>query len=78
MPRVFPIESTTYWHQRVFADGYMEDRQLESMTIRQLLDIYNGYGPVRPLKTWKGKKVDLIARIRVADKQSGLIGEVID
>ena len=44
------------------------------MTIRQLVDIYNGYGPVRPLQTWKGKKADLIARIRVADKQSALIG----
>ena len=54
----------------------MEEERLETMTIRQLVDTYNGYGPVRELKTWKGKKADLITRIRVADKQSGLIGTV--
>ena len=58
--------------------GYsiMDCSQIEQMTIRQLVDIYNGCGPVRSLKTWKGKKVDLIAKIRVADKQSYIPGKV--
>ena len=54
----------------------MEYSRLEKLTIKQLVDVYNGYGPVRPLKTWKGKKVDLIGKIRVADKQSYIPGTV--
>jgi len=54
----------------------MDCSQIEQMTIRQLVDIYNGYGPVRSLKTWKGKKGDLVAQIRFADKQSYIPGKV--
>ena len=50
----------------------MDYSRIEKMTIRQLVDVYNGCGPVRPLKTRKGKKADLITKIRVADKQSEL------
>ena len=58
--------------------GYsiMDCSRIEQMTIRQLVDIYNGCGPVRSLKTWKGKKGDLVAQIRFADKQSYIPGKV--
>jgi hypothetical protein len=42
---------------------------LERMTIRELVDAYNSYGPVRPLKTWKGKKYDLFLMALTAMKQ---------
>jgi hypothetical protein len=50
--------------------------RLETMTIRQLVDLYNSYGPVRRLRTWKGRKADLIVKVRVAAKQSTPYGIV--
>jgi hypothetical protein len=41
----------------------------ERMTIRELVDAYNSYGPVKPLKTWKGKKYDLFLMALTAMKQ---------
>lgn len=49
----------------------MRTKRLEAMTIRELVAEYNSHGPVRPLKTWKGKKYDLFLRVRIAEKQSG-------
>jgi len=35
------------------------------MTNSQLVDHYNGLGPDKPMKSWKGKKTDLIDKITV-------------
>jgi hypothetical protein len=56
----------------------MRVKRLEAMTIRELVAEYNGYGPRRPLKTWKGKRYDLFLRVLTAEKQSwtGAVSEV--
>lgn len=46
---------------------------LESMTNSQLVEFYNGLGPSKPLKGWKGKKSDLIVRIHAAQKQGSAV-----
>lgn len=46
------------------------------MTVKQLVDLYNSYGPALRLRTWKRKKSVLVARVRVAAKQSTLDGIV--
>lgn len=46
------------------------DDRLEAMTVRQLVDLYNSYGPARRLRSWKRRKSELVMRVRVAAKQS--------
>jgi hypothetical protein len=48
----------------------MTTKRLEAMTIRELVVEYNGCGPRRPLKTWKGKRYDLFLKVLTAKKQS--------
>jgi putative transposase len=57
-------------------DGVMSDSRLHSRTISQLVDLYNSYGPARRLRTWKGRKADLVALVRIAAKQSTPYGIV--
>lgn len=42
-------------------------------TNAQLVEEYNALGPAKPLKNWKGKKADLIAKINSAKKQSSAV-----
>jgi hypothetical protein len=56
----------------------VEQSRLEKMTARQLVDVYNAYGPVRQLRTWKRRKADLIAKIRIAEKQTGVVGALFE
>ena len=53
----------------------MRTKRLEAMTIRELVAEYNSHGPRRPLKTWKGKKYDLLLRVRIAEKQKWISPE---
>src|SRR5687768_2888142 len=61
--------NATYLMCRLLREGGMRTKRLEAMTIRQLVAEYNSHGPVRPLKTWKGKKYDLFLKVRAAEKQ---------
>lgn len=45
-------------------------QKIEELTVHQLLALYNSYGPTRRLRTWKGRKADLIIKVRIAAKQS--------
>lgn len=56
----------------------MRAKRLEAMTIRELVAEYNSHGPLRLLKTWKGKKYDLMLRVRIAEKQRDALGVVPD
>lgn len=48
-------------------------QNLDGMTNSQLVEYYNGLGPVKPIKQWKGKKSVLIARIHTAEKQGSAV-----
>lgn len=49
-------------------------KKLQDMTNAELVKVYNGLGPAKPIKAWKGKKDALIAKINAAKKQSGAVG----
>lgn len=42
--------------------------KLEKETIDKLVGIHNGLSSDKPLKRWKGKKIDLVKRIRTLQK----------
>jgi len=51
-------------------------KRLDDLTVRQLVELYNSYGPARRLRSWKRRKSELVARVRVAAKQSTPYGIV--
>ena len=49
-------------------------KNLEKMTNAELVKVYNGLGPAKPIKNWKGKKSLLIEKINTAQKQKAPVG----